>query len=79
MISHPLHLAFNLWQYGGQKFQCSRKCKSNVESETIPSHIQLLEYVIPPAAAAAPATATAAPPKSPLCYGVSPCYGVTNS
>ena len=33
--------------------------------------IQLLEYVIPPAAAAAPATATAAPPKSPLCYGVS--------
>ena len=35
----------------------------------IPS-IQLLEYVIPPAAAAAPATATA-PPKSPLCYGVS--------
>ena len=31
--------------------------------------IQLLEYVIPPAAA--PATATAAPPKSPLCYGVS--------
>ena len=31
-------------------------------------HIQLLEYVIPPAA---PATATAAPPKSPLCYGVS--------
>ena len=32
--------------------------------------IQLLEYVIPPAAAAAP-------PKSPLCYGVSPCYGVT--
>ena len=30
--------------------------------------IQLLEYVIPPAAAPAPATA---PPKSPLCYGVS--------
>ena len=36
--------------------------------------IQLLEYVIP-TAAAAPATA-AVSPKSPRCYGVSLCYGV---
>ena len=35
--------------------------------------IQPLEYVIPTAATA---TATAAPPKSLLCYGVSLCYGV---
>ena len=36
-------------------------------------YIQPLEYVIPTAAPAA----AAAPPKSPLCYGVSPCYGVS--
>ena len=35
--------------------------------------IQLLEYVIPTAAPAAAAVS----PKSPHCYGVSLCYGVS--
>ena len=51
--------------------QCPRALLSHI-------HIQLLEYVIPTAP-----TPTPAPPKSPLCFGVSqcsgvnPCYGVS--
>ena len=47
-----------------------------VATDILVFFIQLLEYVIP-------TTATAAPPKSPLrygvslCYSVSPCYGVS--
>ena len=46
------------------------KCETRPKYES--THIQLLEYVIPPAAAAVS-------PKSPRCYGVNPCYGVNRS
>ena len=39
-------------------------------------YIQLLEYVIPPPPPPAPAAAVS--PKSPRCYGVSLCYGVSH-
>ena len=49
VISHPLNLPFNLEQYGGQKFQCSRKGESNIKSEIVPSHnkSRSLHHILP--------------------------------
>ena len=59
-------------QYGVNSSQMRYNSKEkSIKAHTCRYTIQLLEYVIPPAPAPPP------PPKSPLCYGVSRCYGVS--